>query len=81
MYYTPLQLVLRRLELSKHALAAQLNLHHETIFLWQRKGGKIPEQHHKKILELAKIRHKVLIKVLSNNVLTKEELFMGGEDE
>ena len=81
MYYTPLQLTLRRLDLNKYSLAAELNLHHGTVFSWQRKGGKIPEQYHDKILELAQKRHKKLIKILSDGVITKQELFLGGEDE
>lgn len=81
MHYTPVQLVLRRLGVNVTVLATALGVVRDTIYLWQRRGGKIPEQYHEKILQLAKIRHKVLIKVLSKNVLTKQELFMGGEDE
>lgn len=82
MYYTPLQLVFRRLGIKKTELSKLLNISKDTIFRWQReRNGKIPEQYHDKILGLAKARHKELVKVLSNNVLTKQELFMGGEDE
>lgn len=81
MYYTPLQLVFKRLGIKKTELSKLLNISKDTIFRWQRKKGKIPEQYHDKILELAKTRHKELVKVLSNNVLSKEELFLGGEDE
>jgi len=82
MYYTPLQLVFRRLGIKKTELSKLLNISRDTIFRWQREcNGKIPEQYHEKILVLAKARHKELVKVLSNNVLTKQELFMGGEDE